>query len=298
MKGRWRPTPATVIACVALFVALGGGAYAAGLITSQDVKNNSLRGIDVKNNSLSARDINEATLPGLPRLVKPFDLTNGQKKVMVSSGPLKLTARCDINVGGNDTARILISTTQNNSSFDAWDETETSTPIRRQLNTTRCQRERGHGNDRRGGERRRRRRHRTERQDDPSRQRVFGCERTICRPRYLQLQRLVRRRLTVPVRRRAIPTSQGVRPRTTAGPSPCRSAASGASSVPGSITGRAESSSRSRGELLLASHSGLVLPLRGCDFSRCTSSSSFSRACQAASRTASRRACSSSLREA
>jgi hypothetical protein len=88
-------------------------------------------GIDVKNNSLSARDISEGTLPGLPRLVKPFNLTNGQSKLMVKSGPLKRRATCAINVGGNDTARILISTTQDNSSFDANDETDdldTTTP--------------------------------------------------------------------------------------------------------------------------------------------------------------------------
>jgi hypothetical protein len=37
MKRRWPPTPATVIACLALFVALGGGAYAAANISRGDL---------------------------------------------------------------------------------------------------------------------------------------------------------------------------------------------------------------------------------------------------------------------
>ena len=93
----WPPSPAAVIACMALFVALGGGAYAATQITSQDVKNNSLlsidlkdgegvKGVDVKNNSLKGKDIDESSLGKVPaanqlddlRVIAPFDLTNGQ----------------------------------------------------------------------------------------------------------------------------------------------------------------------------------------------------------------------------
>ena len=37
MRRRWPPTPATVIACLALFVALGGGAYAAAKISRGDL---------------------------------------------------------------------------------------------------------------------------------------------------------------------------------------------------------------------------------------------------------------------
>src|SRR5919109_1900954 len=62
-----RPSPAMVVALLALFVALGGGAYAAATIASrhlvnntvrtQDVRNNSLRGKDVRNRGLRGRDI-------------------------------------------------------------------------------------------------------------------------------------------------------------------------------------------------------------------------------------------------
>jgi hypothetical protein len=126
---------------VALFVALGGGAYAAAQITSQDVKNNSLlskdlkdgkgvKGVDVTNNSLTGKDIKESSLGKVPvadqlddlRVVTPFNLTDGQSNVMLAHGPFTVTATCEINEAGNDVARILITTSQDNSSFDAWDE--------------------------------------------------------------------------------------------------------------------------------------------------------------------------------
>jgi hypothetical protein len=139
----WPPSPAAVIACVALFVALGGGAYAATQITSQDVKNNSLlsidlkdgegvKGVDVKNNSLKGKDIDESSLGKVPvanqlddlRVIAPFDLTNGQSADILTHGPFTFTATCQINAAGDDIARILISTTQDNSSFDAWNEAD------------------------------------------------------------------------------------------------------------------------------------------------------------------------------
>lgn len=52
-----RLTYANVMATVAVFIALGGGAYAAATIGSSDVKNNSLTGKDVKNNSLTEKDV-------------------------------------------------------------------------------------------------------------------------------------------------------------------------------------------------------------------------------------------------
>ena len=50
-------TPPAFIAGLALFVALGGPAQAARLITGADVRNSSLTGRDVRDNSLSGRDI-------------------------------------------------------------------------------------------------------------------------------------------------------------------------------------------------------------------------------------------------
>jgi hypothetical protein len=52
-----RPSPAMVVALMALFVALGGSSYAALRVTGKNVKNSSLTGADVKNNSLTGRDV-------------------------------------------------------------------------------------------------------------------------------------------------------------------------------------------------------------------------------------------------
>ncbi len=54
------------IACLALFVSLGGVGYAAatGSIDSREIRNNSIRSKDVRNNGLSGRDIANASLSG------------------------------------------------------------------------------------------------------------------------------------------------------------------------------------------------------------------------------------------
>jgi hypothetical protein len=66
------PSPAMVVALIALFVALGGSAYAAKKITAKDirtgavgtraVKNHSLAGTDIRNNSLGPGTVSEQGL--------------------------------------------------------------------------------------------------------------------------------------------------------------------------------------------------------------------------------------------
>ncbi|HYP48866.1 MAG TPA: hypothetical protein VEQ61_09550, partial [Thermoleophilaceae bacterium] len=71
-----RPSPALVIACLALFVSLGGVSYGVatgsidgreikdGAVSSADVRNNSLRGVDVRNGSLKGGDLARDSLGG------------------------------------------------------------------------------------------------------------------------------------------------------------------------------------------------------------------------------------------
>jgi hypothetical protein len=71
-----RPSASLVIACLALFVALGGVGYAAATIgsaaiidnslKSKDVRNNDLRGKDVRGNTLKGADIDESSLGKVP----------------------------------------------------------------------------------------------------------------------------------------------------------------------------------------------------------------------------------------
>lgn len=69
---------ANVVSMIALFVALGGGAYAAAKVNSAAVQNNTLKstdlknkkavkGIDVVDNSLSGADVNEGSLSGVDK---------------------------------------------------------------------------------------------------------------------------------------------------------------------------------------------------------------------------------------
>jgi hypothetical protein len=61
-----KPSPAMVLAMVALFVALGGSSYAAvqhkrNSVNGSDVTNSSLRGVDIKNKSLTCSDFSAKT---------------------------------------------------------------------------------------------------------------------------------------------------------------------------------------------------------------------------------------------
>jgi hypothetical protein len=57
-----RPGHATVVAYLALFVALGGTSYAALSISGKNVKNGSLTGADLKNNSVASADVRDRGL--------------------------------------------------------------------------------------------------------------------------------------------------------------------------------------------------------------------------------------------
>ncbi|MGE5636115.1 MAG: hypothetical protein ACM3UV_04130 [Nocardioidaceae bacterium] len=59
---RWRPSPALAVACLALFVAMGGAAYAAATIGSADIIDDSIRSRDVRNEDLRGRDIADSSL--------------------------------------------------------------------------------------------------------------------------------------------------------------------------------------------------------------------------------------------
>jgi hypothetical protein len=68
---RRRPSPALVIACVALFVSLGGVSYgvATGFIDSREIQNNTVRSKDVRNSTLRTEDIRNNEVRG-------FDIRN------------------------------------------------------------------------------------------------------------------------------------------------------------------------------------------------------------------------------
>jgi hypothetical protein len=60
----YRPGHTTVVAYLALFVALGGSSYAAVTITGKNVKNRSLTAKDIKKNSLTTTEVKDRSLLG------------------------------------------------------------------------------------------------------------------------------------------------------------------------------------------------------------------------------------------
>lgn len=61
-----RPSPALLIACLALFISLGGVSYgvATGFIDSREIRNNTIRTQDLRNNDVRGRDIRNSTIAG------------------------------------------------------------------------------------------------------------------------------------------------------------------------------------------------------------------------------------------
>jgi hypothetical protein len=64
---RWpgRPSPATVMSAIALFVSLGGVGYAAATIGSAQIRDNSVSSKDIKNRTIRSKDIGRKTLSAL-----------------------------------------------------------------------------------------------------------------------------------------------------------------------------------------------------------------------------------------
>jgi hypothetical protein len=57
-------TAALVVALLALVASLGGGSYAAKLLTGKDIKDNSVTGQDIKNNTVTSKNIKNRSVTG------------------------------------------------------------------------------------------------------------------------------------------------------------------------------------------------------------------------------------------
>ena len=93
---------ANIVASLALFIALGGSAYAVatGAIGSREIRDNSVRSRDVRTNALTARDINERSLRSTPKV---YTRQSGANIALNPAGT-RHTTRCnsgDTAVGGS-----------------------------------------------------------------------------------------------------------------------------------------------------------------------------------------------------
>ncbi len=59
------PSPAMVVALTALFVALGGSAYAALTITGKSIRNNTITTKDIRNGTIRTKDVKPDSLGGV-----------------------------------------------------------------------------------------------------------------------------------------------------------------------------------------------------------------------------------------
>lgn len=116
-----RPSPALVVAGLALFVAMGGTGYAATMIGSAQIKDNSIQSRDVRNDTLTGKDIREARLGKVRRAAKvdhfrTFNVAmNGgdARRLLVKAGPVSLFGTCedDLVTPGSVDAEVFAETT-------------------------------------------------------------------------------------------------------------------------------------------------------------------------------------------
>ena len=94
---RRRPSPALVIACIALFLSLGGVSYgvATGFIDSREIKDNTIRSKDVRNNTLRTFDVRNNEIRG-------FDIRNSS----VQGRDIALNTLTGADVSEQDLAQV------------------------------------------------------------------------------------------------------------------------------------------------------------------------------------------------
>lgn len=130
-----RPSPALIVAVVALVAALAGSAVALpgkNTVKSNDIKKNAVRSSDVKNDSLKGKDIKESTLGKVPSagtadaagvaanlagLHRIAQFVGEGEHTLATIGPFTLVGVCEIEEAGNDTATFNIETATDDSAI-------------------------------------------------------------------------------------------------------------------------------------------------------------------------------------
>ena len=152
---RPRPSPALVISIVALFVALGGSAYAVNMVgtkqirknavttakikrnavTTAKIRNGAVTGAKIRNGAVTGTKIREGTLSAVPIAGSATNAVNfsrystsglvraaeGQSPVLLTIGPFTFTGKCDSGGAGKTRARTFLTTTQPNSNAYAFE---------------------------------------------------------------------------------------------------------------------------------------------------------------------------------
>jgi hypothetical protein len=129
-----RPSPALIVAIVALVAALAGSAIALpgkNTVKSNDIAKNAVGSSDIKNNKVKGADVNEASLGKVPsaatadsaavlagQTVFSAVVAEGDHTV-VTFGPFTLIGACTIDDAGTDRGQLVLTTSANNSAMDS-----------------------------------------------------------------------------------------------------------------------------------------------------------------------------------
>ena len=124
-----RPSPALVVAIVALVVALGGGAYAASRIETRDIAaeavtnskiaKGTIKSSRVRPDGLTGAVIDESSLGPVPQAAAvagriPFAVRAGANEsvTIATNGSITISAFCSINPGAEDVVVLVATTSQ------------------------------------------------------------------------------------------------------------------------------------------------------------------------------------------
>jgi len=105
-----RPSPALVIACIALFVAMGGVSYglATGSIDSREIKDNTIRAQDVRANSITESEIRRRSLDGTDIKIERVGGNAVKEQVLEVEKLKKVPAAAAADIAGNGTRWALV----------------------------------------------------------------------------------------------------------------------------------------------------------------------------------------------
>ena len=104
-----RPSPALIIACIALFVSMGGVSYAVatGSIDSREIKDNSIRASDLRAGSVTASEIKRRSLDGTDIKIERVGGNAVKEQVLEVSKLGKVPAATQADQVGGKTAAQL-----------------------------------------------------------------------------------------------------------------------------------------------------------------------------------------------
>src|SRR4051794_18100889 len=110
MLRKLRPSPAMVVAMLALFVAIGGTAYAAATINGSTITDRSIAGRKVIGNTLTGTEINESSLASVPQAANAATVGKMTvRKVLYSPTSNTATPTTILHLGG-----LVLTATCNN----------------------------------------------------------------------------------------------------------------------------------------------------------------------------------------